>query len=155
MGRPRKPTAQLKLEGKYRPDRHGGEEPQPDGLPKKPRGLPKNASKFWDSTVPRLVELGLATDLDSCMLTQLARWYDVYQSCMDAYEKEGLRHQMVSAGTAWKQFDALAAKFGLTPVDPAKLRGTVDITPPRRVAYRDRSTGEIKGDDDFLRKYRA
>jgi P27 family predicted phage terminase small subunit len=60
----KKPTALKLLQGTYRPDRVKGE-PKPRPLaPKPPRGLPKEARRWWRELAPKLEPLGLLTETD-------------------------------------------------------------------------------------------
>ena len=57
-GSNRKPTRVLRLEGGFRRDRHDGSEPEPDGLPVKPKTWPKRSleSRCWDKMTPWMFE---------------------------------------------------------------------------------------------------
>lgn len=82
-GRPRKSVEQLKLEGKFRADRHGGNGVEPKGKPIKPDNLEGEASRFWDAVTPELVELGIATEVDSAALASLCEWWGEYRDACD------------------------------------------------------------------------
>lgn len=82
-GRPRKSVEQLKLEGQFRADRHGGNGLEPKGKPIKPDNLDEEASRFWDAVTPELVELGIATEVDSSALSSLCEWWGEYRSACD------------------------------------------------------------------------
>lgn len=121
MGRPRKPTAILKLEGDYSPSRHGyrGAEPQPDGTPRKPIGLPRDAGLHWDQIVPELSRLGVATRIDEAALEDMCRWWGRMQ-VLSRKTKQDYRTLTLAAMCA-KQWRDYASRFGLTPSDRAKL----------------------------------
>lgn len=145
MGRPRKSTADHERDGTLRYDRHAARmrEPKFGGAPKRPRHLKGEAKKFWDFVVPRLVEKGVATEIDAPALEMMAVAWAEYRNAVDVKlepwivfvedEFGGMepqeRHptlkdlrqrQMVICGwqRAWTE---IAAKFGLTPTDRAKL----------------------------------
>lgn len=121
MGRPRKPTAILKLEGDYSPSRHGyrGAEPQPQGEPRKPDGLPRDASRHWDEQVPRLVAMGVVKSVDGPALEEMCRWWSRLQ-VLNRRRVQDYRTLTLAAMCA-KQWRDLAARFGATPSDRAKL----------------------------------
>lgn len=121
MGRPRKPTAILKLEGDYAPSRHGfrGGEPQPEGSPCRPKGMPKDAAAFWDEYVPRLVKIGVATAIDAPALEGMCRWWARLQRHNNA-ELQDYRTETLAA-MCEKQLKDYFSKFGMTPSDRAKL----------------------------------
>lgn len=123
-GRPRIPRAVLELTGGYRPHRHDGrQEPQPEGLPRKPRGLDRVASKHWDVIVPQLVKLGLATLLDESTLAAMCRWYSTWHAVDKQLQEEVNNQAVMAANTAWKAYYSIACKFGLDPQSRANLNG--------------------------------
>lgn len=69
------------------------------------------------------MKLGLATELDSYELTAMCQWWGRYQEHMALASDDYRQHNM--AVTAYKQFRAIASKFGLTPVDRVGLVGNV------------------------------
>lgn len=121
-GRPRTPTAKLKLHGDYRSDRHGDRaaEPKPSGKPVKPAGMAKDAAAHWDAVVPGLVATGVATAADAPALAAMCQWHAEYLTAKRKTVKDRKRlMMMVSAHREWMQ---LASKFGLTPVDRARIQ---------------------------------
>jgi hypothetical protein len=58
-GRPRKPTALLKLTGAYRKDRHGDAPELPVGLPPCPAWLGASSAELWPEVGAMLVGLGV------------------------------------------------------------------------------------------------
>lgn len=130
MGRPRKPVAELVLEGKFRSDRHGtaAEVWQPIGLPTMPDWLSNEAKKLWETVVEQLARRGVATGADVAELTALCDWWGRYRAALieldkiaDKTSNEYYRLSIL-AGAAWKNFAGVSAKFGLNPSDRAKLR---------------------------------
>lgn len=137
MGRPPKPTPQLKLHGGYRKDRHKHRdaEPQFDGAPEKPSTLKGEASDCWDRIVPHLISSGVAKSIDEATLQGMCEWWATYRRAMDALDKmrvappdqdqevdlKSARQLQMIASRAWQYFTAAAAKFGLTPVDRVRL----------------------------------
>lgn len=141
MGRPRKPIAQHVLDGTYRHDRHA-DTWQPTGEPETPDWLGPDAQALWQSIVPPLVASGVATALDAAELAALCDWWGMYRQAIDKLptldpdSKLYFKTQMIAV-TSFKQFSAIASKFGLTPSDRAKLQVT-----PQKVSALD---GFVRG----------
>ena len=130
MARPRKTSEMLKLAGTYRADRHADREhePQPDGHPKIPDWLDETAVAFWQRVVPELVAMRVAHAVDTDALAGMSRWYSAWRQADEKLQTgDGDSYKRsIEATTAWKNFTALAAKFGLTPADRANL----SVPPP-------------------------
>lgn len=128
-GRPPKPTAILSIEGGIRKGRHDerAREPQPAGSAMQVVPLEGWAMEFWEHNVPRLIEVGLATELDSHELCAMCEWWAEYrkwQEMTDTPEKPlNDYRRMTGMAAAYKQFRTIAAKFGLTPTDRVGLVG--------------------------------
>jgi P27 family predicted phage terminase small subunit len=143
--RPRKPDEQHILAGTWRADRHGDPATQipADGEPAPPAHLAGEALALWQAVVPGLVSAGVARARDTAALTMLCEWWARYRRCseaLDGLDPAGAAASklMVSAAIASDKFNALAARFGLTPADRAKLRA--DAAPKKSgVLTRDRS----------------
>ena len=116
-GSNRKPTRVLRLEGGYREDRHGGSEPEPDGLPVKPKTWGKRSweSRCWDRMTPWMFECGVVTAADQTMLEMMCGWYSEYRKAAEA-------GNFTKMEKAFKLFDSIASRFGCTPSDRARLR---------------------------------
>lgn len=126
-GRPPKPTADHKRDGTYQKCRHEdrADESLAIGKPQKPDFADDRASKLWDLIVIGLPEKAQAT-LDTPLLIGLCRWWcrwlDFMQK-MDDTESDVEHYKlMVMAAAAWKQFATLASRFGMSPVDRARLK---------------------------------
>jgi len=124
-GRPPKTNAEHKLQGTYRADRHGDrlDEVIAHGIPAKPPGLDPQGSILWDLIVDALPPAAQCL-VDSAMLTGACRWWSLwreYDRQLDAGEGDGYRTLMM-ATMAWKNFDKAAAKFGMSPIDRARLK---------------------------------
>jgi phage terminase small subunit len=126
MGRPRKSTADHERDGTLRHDRHFGRlrEPKFSGAPKRPRGLRGEAKKFWDSIVPQLVAKGVAKQIDAPALEVMSLAWAEFKASVSVKAGSDLddmrRRQLLAAG--WQRmWQGVAAKFGLTPSDRAKL----------------------------------
>lgn len=121
MGRPRKPTKQLKLHGQYQPSRHGdrGAEPQPGGAPSKPDWLDDVASQHWDAVVPQLASVGIATIADTSALAAMCEFHAEYVAAKLSETRDRKRLMMMVA--AHKEWMHIASRFGLTPSDRTRL----------------------------------
>lgn len=126
-GRPPTPLKLLKLNGGYRPERHDGRgaEPEPEGEAAALAELTGDALAMWNHLVPQLKVMGLATDVDSAELTALCEWWAEYRKWVNDTNENAYR-RIVGAATAYKQFNAIGSKFGLSPVDRAKLGASVE-----------------------------
>lgn len=122
-GRPPTPTALLRVHGGLRPERHADRdcEPQPEGCAQQVYTLEGAALECWQYVVPRLIAVGLATELDSHELIAMCEWWAKYRFHM-AQADDYRSHNMAVA--SYKQFRVIAAKFGMTPTDRVGLRGT-------------------------------
>ncbi len=130
MGRPRKPTEALDRSGGLRQDRHAGRKKQPrfEGSPEPPTGLSAEAKKHWQQVVPSLIESGVAKAIDA---SALAAMCECWAECCGARRLktndilERRQRQMLING-ALKAWRDLAARFGMTPSDRAKLEVAPD-----------------------------
>lgn len=120
-GRPRKPTAEHERDGTLREDRHGGRRREPafGGEPARPKGMGKDAAELWDVIVPHLVGRGVAKATDAAALELLCFWWGKWR-ILSRKKRDDLQHDSRLA-MASKQWNAIAAKFGLTPADRARL----------------------------------
>ena len=129
-GRPRKPTAKHKLEGTFRPDRHGDRGDlllDLPGSPQMPGGLNDDARELWLRVVTQLTRAKVAVEIDSSQLEAMCRWWARYlenerHACEFAHDIEAGDVYEKRAKRAWDAFDKVAARFGLTPADRAKLK---------------------------------
>lgn len=121
MARPPKPTAMHRLNGTYRPDRHGARATEPfvEGVPQAPEWLDGDALEFWNYLVPLLVEAGVLSPLDGPVLAGLCCHWRNWSREQERYNA-GEGH-IYSVSNAWSAFERAASKFGLTPVDRVRL----------------------------------
>ncbi len=125
MGRPRKPTEQHERDGTLRHDRHGSRTKQPrfDGEPERPAGLSADAKRHWDEVVPALIAKGVAKAIDAPALAAMCEQWSEYCSAkqLRAHDLLEKRQRQMLINAALKAWRDLAARFGMTPVDRAKL----------------------------------
>ncbi len=120
-GKPAKPLAVLKLDGQYRADRHDNKGPQDGGTaPRKPDGLGDHGSAFWDMIVrnrtPWLAES------DGELLESLCVAWQYMKQCRLVLDKDATNKDARCSYTAYQAIvNQLAARFGLTPSDRARL----------------------------------
>ena len=123
MARPRKPTAEKILNGNPGRRPLPDNEPQFDGVPQMPEWLDDDGRALWDSVVSKLTAAGVSREIDSPSLAAMCRWWSLWRR-LDRQLNSGEMawKDICAASAAWKQFSAIASKFGLTPVDRTKLK---------------------------------
>ena len=130
MGRPRKPTSRHKLEGTHRNNEHGDrvDDLLCLGTPSKPQDVTDNAeaSELWDLVIGG-THPSMQAAIDAPALEQLAmswaawRHYTrlLFEPNADLKEERAIQ---ILQKDAFGQFDKIAARFGMTPCDRAKLQ---------------------------------
>ncbi len=132
-GRPRKPTAQKKLEGTFRKDRAlANELAPPPGVPEPPKWLDKVARAEWARIVPQLTELGVLTRLDGQALEGYCVAYSNWVAAHLHVKKHGKRvkgpfgmepNQNVKDEKDWSDKKrVLGADLGLNPTARSKVK---------------------------------
>lgn len=137
MGRPRKPVEEHVKNGTYKPGRHGPLPAAPDdptGPPAKPADLSGDAAGFWDRVVPLIATI--ARDRDAPMLAEMCFFWGQMQRLKAEVEAASpldttYNRLLVGLGICTDKFDRIAAKFGLTPQDRAKLKVIEVAGPPK------------------------
>jgi len=133
-GPPRKPTKLKLLEGNPGHQKLNKHEPQPAlATPTAPKWMKGAALEMWGRIVPELDRLGMLTVVDQGALEGACAAYGQAIECRLHIQKNGQTFKEGEAGypwqrpevsiekQAWKQWDSLGSKFGLTPADRAKL----------------------------------
>lgn len=126
-GRPRKPFDLHVFEATGKPCRQGTAEEQPkaDGKPVPPPNLSPAALAVWESLLPQIGSWLRAAD--SLLFGRFCQWYAWHlaaEAKINASKVGGTVKQFNRAERCWVQADKIAARFGLTPSDRAKLRVT-------------------------------
>ena len=129
-GRPRKSIDQHLRDGTYRADRHGpiatdqleSQAPPPPAMPGEVVGL---AAEFWRRIVGLLGNL--IRDRDAPLLAELCwHWAELQRIKTEiALVTPGTgnyRDLLIANGICTDKFDRIARRFGMTPVDRAKLK---------------------------------
>ena len=126
-GQNAKPAEVLKLHGSYREDRHGSRGPKTGGEPlRKPDDLDPVASAHWDFMVRTRTAWLAASDADT-----LRRLCELW-SLSEASRKQAMETPLVKdvrcAFTSYHaEWSKLAARFGMTPADRARLGEGADV----------------------------
>lgn len=125
MGRPRKPTEKHVRDGTLRKDRHGSRTKQPkfDGEPERPAGLSADARKHWETIVPALIAQGVAKSIDAPALAAMCEQWGEYCAAkrLKVYDLKEKRQRQMLINAALRAWRDLAARFGMTPTDRAKI----------------------------------
>src|SRR5690554_5390457 len=127
-GRPPKPIKLHKAAGSYRRDRHGGAlDITTSGAPVKPSGLGEHGDRLWESVVTPLVEVGVATEVDTASLAGMCEWYQRYRDCADVLDRtapddRSAYRLTIQTRMCWQTFESMASQFGLSPASRARLR---------------------------------
>lgn len=128
-----KPVALHKLEGTYRECRHGDRMELPDSVPHKPDWLTGTAAAVWYQTVAVLSQCqGLLSEVDAGLLATYCEAWQTYLDAQAIVAAEGLiatggngvKYQHPAVGIRNKaryEILRIGAKFGMSPVDRAKL----------------------------------
>jgi phage terminase small subunit len=127
--RVRRPVEDRLLDGTYKPSRHGPI-PEPEDLgsirpPVKPTDLTGPAAKIWEQLLSLLG--GVARDRDGPLLADLCRWWAELKRVQKVLKttepgEKGYNQLLIAAGICSDKLDKIAARFGLTPADRAKLK---------------------------------
>ncbi len=128
-GRPPKPLEDHELDGTLRADRHGEAVVQfrADGYGEKPADLSPPASVIWDFIINDLHRANVVKRIDSIELAAGCEWFALYKTNRETLAKFApdapeYWRLLLQVNLCWKSFDAVASKFGLTPVARAGLR---------------------------------
>ncbi|MBO9612535.1 MAG: phage terminase small subunit P27 family [Dyadobacter sp.] len=138
-GRPRKPTAQKKLEGTARKDRANTNEIMPSTIehpPSAPKYLSAAAKKEWKMACTELIKMGILANTDLALLSAYCNEMGSYIEACDVIRKEGMimTFERGDGGTYSQQHPAVGIKnaalsnalkianqFGFTPAARARI----------------------------------
>lgn len=118
------------LAGTFREDRDGSLESAvlAAGTPVKPADLSPEASAFWDANVPALVAKHGVGAQDTAELTAMAEWWGRYRRASAQLDRlkslatPTARKLSIQAADAFRCFNLIACRFGLTPADRTRLK---------------------------------
>lgn len=131
----RKPTALHKLEGTYRPARHGNEIEfdSPESLKEPPKYLNKKAATLWKERAGSLVDAGVLTEVDAGMFADLCELEAEYRGIMrklrgkfavDSAREDGAQVKnplWQVARDMLQQINSMRRDFGFSPVSRTKV----------------------------------
>ena len=132
-GRKPKPTAIKRLAGNPGKRRLNDQEPKPSPTQAPmPRGvLPKYGQKLWRSLAPKLIELGVLSEIDLPAFEMMCLHYALARQAMDEVEEIGLTIQEEGktkknpAMQAFREnaaaYKQLLVEFGLTPSSRSRI----------------------------------
>lgn len=136
-GPPPKPKALLQQSGSWRANINRDEPEPPDGTPSKPSFLSEEASSYWDSLVPLLLDMKLLTMADGDSLALYCQSLARLAECERIVNEEGLTYtQYADDGTIrmirarpeqrmakelYTIVSRLGKEFGLSPSSRAHL----------------------------------
>ena len=127
MGNPRKPTSVKQLQGTFRPDRAGKNEPHPAGHAEPPDFLTAEARVEWDRLAPELERIGLLSTADRAVFAGYCQAWADYKRLTEqlngmvswVWESEkGYRQavpEVAMRREAWVRLTQAASKLGLDP----------------------------------------
>lgn len=121
-----KPAKLHLLHGTDRKDRARADDVQPEKLtevPEKPSWLGGNARKVWDEYAPKLVKLGLLTEIDIASFAMLCQQYGNYLGDQKQMKK--------TVASDLAQIRALLSEFGMSP---SSRRGLALKQPKKKAA---------------------
>lgn len=123
-GRKRKPIEVLKLQGTYEACKQPVKGADPaDGHPVMPKWMTDTEAKaHWRRVVPKLVALGIAKEMDAPALGAMCLWWSTWKRLQKFALKAESAGPVYAAANAWKSYDQIAQRFGLTPSDRASLK---------------------------------
>lgn len=128
-GRPRKPTKLHAVQGTYRSDRHGTNEPDPPVASLKPPAwLDADGRKVWRDLAPGFIEMGVLTEVDVEAFAHACSKLATARREQSTYSK------------AFDQANQVLARFGWTPSDRAK----VSVQPKKTDTFADKFLGKAK-----------
>lgn len=88
----------------------------PKGVPVKPAFQSADASQHWDENVPRLIDLGVATDADIDALRAMCEMWSLYRAAYELSEKDPTDSVSRLAVTAYySRWLDMSGKFGMNP----------------------------------------
>lgn len=133
-GRPPKPAAIHRIQGTFRPDRHGGDELFETATLECPVWIKGPARRWWKELAALLGKAGVSTTGDQRALELLVKAYEEWRTADAAIAKAGsltyetdsgvlkTRPEVAIRNAAFHNVRAALAMFGLDPQSRAKIR---------------------------------
>lgn len=138
MGRLKKPIEQHKRDGTFRDDRH-----LPDTVsnyaekktivPMPPASLPKDAEKFWYSTVGYLIDNDIYTDGDNALIETLCMRLHIQERAYEELKNSDLVLELVNAkGAEYRQINPASTILNSVTDDIIKICAHLGMSPTAR-----------------------
>ncbi len=137
-GPAQKPAQVLKLTGQFRKDRHSDDVKPDNRRPRMPRTMSEESKRVWRYLVPRLLKLGVLTEIDGNALERYCRLWGEWrklQAIIDekghVYSRKDRNGEVVAIRTLpqvkvrdeiSKDLLSLERQFGLTPSARTSIR---------------------------------
>jgi phage terminase small subunit len=124
-GRRPRPVKEHILAGTFRKDRHGPDLASVDDLgePTRPQGLSPAARALWDLVARCFSGREVLTELDAAELRAGCEVWSLYRGALKVAQKDPTNARACKAVVAYlARFEAFAKRFGLNPVDRARIR---------------------------------
>ena len=136
-GRRKKPTQQKNLAGNPGKRASNKAEPKPrvSGVPKSPAYLGRYGKALWNDYAPKLVKLGILSEIDTRAWEALCHAYDRMREAGTDVKKHGrvytkddvvrMRPEVRIEAEARKEFRQYCAEFGLTPASRSRVAASL------------------------------
>jgi len=127
----KKPTNLKILQGSFRKDRSKPGEPKPAILAdlRPPAWMDRHAKTFWRKQAPKLVAMGILTEIDTDLLAVAAETYSTWRKATDLFrnmspDHEHYRTVRVEREHAATELRRMLGEFGMTPASRSRVSGT-------------------------------
>ncbi len=125
VGRPPTPTAELKLMGNFREDRHGDRADVTGcvGQPVRPDDLDAAGVELWDTIITEHETRGILGEIDTAALHMLCEHWSLWMLAKAQARTSPTDKEIRCAVTGYAAVvQKLLAKFGGTPLDRASMK---------------------------------
>jgi phage terminase small subunit len=130
-GRPPKTTDQHKADGTYRPGEHGVrvESQFGAGRPVMPADLDEHGAKMWDMVCQHM-PLSVSSPLDEFALADCCRTWSLVRIYHELLRSDPLDKDVAKVlSQSQEKFLKWSARFGMSPVDRARLKAPAESAP--------------------------
>ena len=145
MAKNRLPANVKRLRGTYRKHREQRNESLERGIPKRPSGMTKQGSKYWEILIDRLDRIGSLTEVDDLSVMITAEALGEYMEACRFLEENGRTYEFINAkgeasirprpelkiaNDAWTRVFAMFKQYGLTHISRNNLIPAPSKKPP-------------------------
>ena len=136
-GRPRKPTALIKLEGGVQAKKTKRESKPLVAYKRPPKHLSKKAKEKWEELGPKLYKLGLLTEIDleafEALCIIYAKWHDAENEATVSITETATGYNQINpmisvAKGYFTQYKGLLTEFGMSPASRTRIEA-VPVSP--------------------------